>query len=81
MSKTTGFVLMAVFAASAAVSLLAQPGEGKVLFYQDPMHPWYQSDKPGVAPDCGMKLVPVYALRRRTSRSPGNARFSITRMP
>ena len=25
------------------------------------MHPWYRSDKPGIAPDCGMKLVPVYA--------------------
>jgi Cu(I)/Ag(I) efflux system membrane fusion protein len=25
------------------------------------MHPSYKSDKPGIAPDCGMKLVPVYA--------------------
>jgi len=33
----------------------------KILYYQDPMHPWYKSDKPGIAPDCGMKLVPVYA--------------------
>src|SRR3990172_7646604 len=24
------------------------------------MHPWYTSDKPGIAPDCGMDLVPVY---------------------
>src|SRR5215467_881118 len=32
-----------------------------ILFYQDPMHPAYKSDKPGTAPDCGMKLVPVYA--------------------
>ena len=24
------------------------------------MHPWYKSDKPGIAPDCGMKLVAVY---------------------
>jgi RND family efflux transporter MFP subunit len=24
------------------------------------MHPSYKSDKPGIAPDCGMKLVPVY---------------------
>src|ERR1035438_9795316 len=37
------------------------PGEGKILYYQDPMHPWYRSDKPGIAPDCGMKLVPIYA--------------------
>lgn len=32
-----------------------------VLYYVDPMHPSYHSDKPGTAPDCGMKLVPVYA--------------------
>jgi RND family efflux transporter MFP subunit len=33
----------------------------KVLYWVDPMHPWYKSDKPGTAPDCGMKLKPVYA--------------------
>jgi membrane fusion protein, copper/silver efflux system len=32
-----------------------------VLYYQDPMHPGYKSDKPGIAPDCGMQLEPVYA--------------------
>ena len=32
-----------------------------ILYYVDSMHPWYRSDKPGVAPDCGMKLTPVYA--------------------
>ena len=31
-----------------------------VLYYVDPMHPAYQSDKPGTAPDCGMALEPVY---------------------
>src|SRR3990170_549749 len=35
--------------------------ERKILYWQDPMHPQYRSDKPGVAPDCGMQLVPVYA--------------------
>jgi RND family efflux transporter MFP subunit len=35
--------------------------ERKILYWVDPMHPAYKSDKPGVAPDCGMKLVPVYA--------------------
>jgi membrane fusion protein, copper/silver efflux system len=34
--------------------------ELKVLYWQDPMHPAYKSDKPGKAPDCGMDLVPVY---------------------
>lgn len=33
----------------------------RVLYYEDPMHPAYRSDKPGTAPDCGMDLVPVYA--------------------
>jgi len=32
----------------------------KILHYVDPMHPAYKSDKPGIAPDCGMELVPVY---------------------
>ena len=35
-------------------------GARKVLYYVDPMHPAYKSDKPGIAPDCGMELVPVY---------------------
>jgi len=33
----------------------------RILYWQDPMHPAYKSDKPGIAPDCGMRLVPVYA--------------------
>jgi RND family efflux transporter MFP subunit len=36
-------------------------GQRKILYYVDPMHPAYKSDKPGIAPDCGMKLEPVYA--------------------
>lgn len=39
----------------------------KVLYYVDPMHPSYKSDKPGVAPDCGMKLEPVYAEDLRSA--------------
>jgi membrane fusion protein, copper/silver efflux system len=41
-----------------------------VLYYVDPMHPSYKSDKPGIAPDCGMQLVPVYI------EDGGNARTS-----
>lgn len=33
----------------------------RILYYIDPMHPSYKSDKPGTAPDCNMKLEPVYA--------------------
>src|SRR5579885_1709289 len=39
----------------------AGTGGRKVLYWVDPMHPAYKSDKPGIAPDCGMKLEPVYA--------------------
>jgi|YNPMSStandDraft_1061717.scaffolds.fasta_scaffold00328_9 RND family efflux transporter MFP subunit len=33
----------------------------RILYWVDPMHPSYKSDRPGIAPDCGMKLEPVYA--------------------
>lgn len=36
-------------------------GARRVLYWVDPMHPSYKSDRPGTAPDCGMALVPVYA--------------------
>ena len=38
-----------------------QPDRSCVLYYVDPMHHAYRSSRPGVAPDCGMQLVPVYA--------------------
>ena len=36
------------------------PSAKRILYYVDPMHPAYRSDKPGIAPDCGMALEPVY---------------------
>jgi RND family efflux transporter MFP subunit len=36
-------------------------GARRVLYWVDPMHPTYKSDRPGIAPDCGMALEPVYA--------------------
>src|SRR5665811_2322213 len=39
----------------------AAVGTRRILYYHDPMHPAYKSDKPGIAPDCGMRLEPVYA--------------------
>jgi RND family efflux transporter MFP subunit len=49
--------------------------ERKPLYWVDPMHPWYKSDKPGIAPDCNMKLVAVYAgeearYERRANKLP-----------
>jgi len=35
--------------------------ERHVSYYVDPMHPAYKSDRPGIAPDCGMPLTPVFA--------------------
>jgi len=37
----------------------AAPSTKKILYWYDPMHPSYKSDKPGTAPDCGMDLVPM----------------------
>jgi RND family efflux transporter MFP subunit len=53
-----GYIYKAVTAGTAGT---AEKGGRKVLYWVDPMHPAYKSDKPGVAPDCGMKLEPVYA--------------------
>ncbi|MCS7314795.1 MAG: efflux RND transporter periplasmic adaptor subunit [Bryobacterales bacterium] len=40
----------------------------KILYWVDPMHPAYKSDRPGIAPDCGMKLEPVYAEPEQTAK-------------
>ena len=48
----------------------AKEGERKVLYWYDPMHPAYKSDKPGIAPDCGMTLVPKYADEQAMARMP-----------
>lgn len=45
---------------SSGEQVVPAKAELKVLYWQDPMHPAYKSDKPGKAPDCGMDLVPVY---------------------
>jgi Cu(I)/Ag(I) efflux system membrane fusion protein len=52
-------------------------GARKVLYYVDPMHPAYKSDKPGIAPDCGMQLVPVYAGSPLAAANSGNPSSSL----
>ena len=64
--ETTSLILRSTQRTQAASN--TKPGGGKILYYQDPMHPWYRSDKPGIAPDCGMKLVPVYASQAPARR-------------
>jgi RND family efflux transporter MFP subunit len=63
------FALLVLLAATFAGGYLMRAskrsapaaGQRRVLYYIDPMHPAYKSDKPGIAPDCGMQLEPVYA--------------------
>ena len=60
-------VVVAVIAASYGLGRLYPSSHSTtkagrhVLYYVDPMHPSYKSDKPGIAPDCGMPLKPVYS--------------------
>jgi membrane fusion protein, copper/silver efflux system len=44
-------------------------GSRRILYYVDPMHPSYHSDKPGTAPDCGMPLEPVYEGEQSTVKA------------
>lgn len=60
-------VLIAGFALGYRRHEAAPNSMRRVLFYKDPMHPSYRSDKPGTAPDCGMDLVPVYANEAASS--------------
>ena len=56
-------LIAGAFAAGRVVRRAAHPSATvgrRVLYYVDAMHPWYTSDKPGIAPDCGMQLEPVY---------------------
>jgi Cu(I)/Ag(I) efflux system membrane fusion protein len=54
-----GFVAGVRYNQDAAVSAAALRGR-RILYYVDPMHPGYRSDKPGIAPDCGMAMAPIY---------------------
>jgi Cu(I)/Ag(I) efflux system membrane fusion protein len=67
MNKWTGLgslliiTLAAFLAGRNSVGFSQDRSAGKrILYYVDPMHPAYHSDKPGIAPDCGMMLEPVY---------------------
>ena len=71
-----GLLFLCVAGSFAAGRLLNQPKQDsahRVLYYVDPMHPSYKSPKPGIAPDCGMDLVPVYADSAANSIAPKSA--------
>jgi RND family efflux transporter MFP subunit len=46
--------------AKSAAAPLASEAQRRILYWYDPMHPAYHSTKAGIAPDCGMALVPMY---------------------
>ena len=64
----------------AVAPLLAAAGcaDREPLYYVDPMHPAYRSDKPGTAPDCGMPLVPVYEPGAGAAREHGHAAWCMS---
>jgi membrane fusion protein, copper/silver efflux system len=80
MKKTIYFILLCLVLGAAFLagsryghreaSVAITPHLRKILYYVDPMHPAYKSDKPGVAPDCGMQLEPVYADARPIAAEP-----------
>jgi protein SCO1 len=56
----------------------------KVLYFIDPMHPAYRSDKPGTAPDCGMRLEPVFADNKTATsgtRPASSVQPAVSRIP
>jgi Cu(I)/Ag(I) efflux system membrane fusion protein len=66
MRKVAAVIVLAaafigVFCLGRARSSSSPSNARRVVYYVDPMHPSYHSAKPGIAPDCGMALVPVYA--------------------
>jgi membrane fusion protein, copper/silver efflux system len=65
-----GFVTFVAGRYSAGLSSANRAVGKRLLYYVDPMHPTYHSDKPGIAPDCGMPLVPVYEGEERAASVP-----------
>jgi Cu(I)/Ag(I) efflux system membrane fusion protein len=85
-------ILLVVVAAALAMAFkvtrhdnIKLPGQTvggrRVLYYTDPMHPAYKSDKPGIAPDCGMRLEPVFADEPKTDSSPAMSPASVVVNP
>lgn len=63
---------------AAAPSQGTASDQRKVLYWVDPMHPSYKSDKPGIAPDCGMQLTPVYEDSEASASSVPENAFKIS---
>jgi len=55
-----GYVYKAIKGNGSVQASAGARHDRKIRYWIDPMHPAYKSDKPGIAPDCGMTLEPVY---------------------
>src|ERR1700758_4335537 len=66
-----GVIVLAVVAGrySERSTPSAKSREKRILYYVDPMHPSYRSDRPGTAPDCGMALEPVYEGENNSAKT------------
>jgi multidrug efflux pump subunit AcrA (membrane-fusion protein) len=62
LASVTGLLLLGLAAGLAWQSGSARPAskERKPLYYQDSMHPWIKSDRPGKCTICDMDLTPIY---------------------
>src|SRR5512143_857719 len=90
--RSVGLIVLLIAVFSAGVWYgsnrgynVADTATRKILYWHDPMHPSYKSDKPGIAPDCGMKLEAVYAdgtdvsAPTESAAAPGTVRISSDR--
>lgn len=75
---TTTESSMAGMQEGSGVAAAEPAAQRRVLYWYDPMHPSYRSDKPGIAPDCGMDLVPKYAdeMEAMQDMPPGSVMLS-----
>ena len=62
LAVVTGVLLLGLAAGLAWQGASNRPasGERKPLYYQDSMHPWIKSDRPGKCTICEMDLTPIY---------------------
>jgi RND family efflux transporter MFP subunit len=58
---------------ASARNSAAEAPQKRILYWYDPMHPAYHSDKAGIAPDCGMQLVPMYESKTPAEQSSADA--------
>lgn len=58
---------------SHADSVAGTDPQKHILYWYDPMHPAYHSDKAGIAPDCGMALVPMYESKTPAEQASADA--------